>query len=453
MTADTKQAMCDEIGAALGGNRASHNAPGPSGSHTSSYECHGYDSKGNKWSKKKTRHGASWREMQEYVNSESDGGYNRRDDREHVSPFGRSAPGQSRRDELEYYPDDPYYANDAPDYGLNSGAPASLLDAALAAPPVTAAAQKDPLEWDITKESGMVIPLSVHFAGSPAQFAAKAAPIAPGRSDRGDRGDSLIDKVKPCDPGVFHFSGKDLHNDLRVPSRTKRISEEAAQIAQMTQKNKQLLPLGVTVRDYHNPFSFPVGVSSSIPALNTVRFKNSAQKYMIVLMPGSNHSGAIIDLRPDVDVGRIRMAACLTNEDITAQCRPSGNRAPGLVMVERDSMLHDTIVKLHEDKRITPVDWSATNEVSIYGGTFIDGIPKASAAYALDRLVTIQNSKNGKVSVDDVSFTLHPLNFQGKWDGHHLSGASFEQLHAPEVYTEFMNRAVDVSVNMDLAYL
>ncbi len=454
--------MCEEFTAAFGGSRATHKSPVGSSSRADSEPAmrHGYDPNGRHHVQPHQRSQPTYEKMHDYLSTDNETGYNQQ--REYKSPLAPSSSrGHASRQSHEDSRDQ-YDVNDAPDYGRSSGAAAATESAEV--PAIGAAISNT---WNIADEKGMHAHLSVHFSGSPTQFAQGVAQTAPGsasnvpvsatnaprkRENAAVQGTESVDFV----PTKFHFSGQDLQRDLRAPDRAKMLADgsEGKQIAQMVERNKQILPLGVTVEDYHNPFSFPLGLRASHEPLNTVHFGNSPQKYMTVLMPGGTHrSDKTIDLRSTVNVHNMRVAAVLSNEDIGRQCKPSGNRAPGVVMIERDSMLHTAIEKYHKMGRIEPIDWSAVKTLETHGGSFLDGIPVAAAEYAIDQLKTIQRSKNGKVAVDDVSFTVHPLNFMGSWSKHHLSGASYDKDNNSVAYEDFMNRPVDVVVNMKLEYL
>lgn len=432
--------MCDEALVAFGGSRASCSAPGPSsGRADTQVTRHGYDANGRRYTRTHSRRAPTYGDMHNYTGTTDD---EARYDapKEYRSPFSLGAQSRAQaRDEFD--------VNDLANAGRLSAAPAVDLATSPAAP---AAGAKLPL-WRIEDEPGMDAPLTLHFAGSPAQFAAGKASLAPAAKSGGL--DDLAGTT--FNPGKVHFSGKELARDLRAPARAKALSDENAKlVSKMAAQNDQILPLAVTVHDYHNPFPFPLGVRSSHEPLNRVRFNNAEQKYMLVLMPGgTTRADRTIDLRPEVNVQNIHMAACLSEQDISRQCKPSGSRAPDLVMVERDSMLHDSILKLHSAGQIPPIDWNATTQVDTHGGSYVDGIPKDAAMRTLERLTAVQRSKHGKLSVNDVSFSLHPLNFRGLWNNHHLSGAGFDQANNAAVYQEFMERPGDVVVNMTLKYL
>jgi len=436
--------MCDEALVAFGGSRANYAAPGPSGGRADEQVTrHGYDAHGNRYSRT-TRRAPTKVDMQNYTGTTDDEARYEAPPREYRSPFGSSNPGRApvrsgARDEFD--------ANELANLGSISGAAATPSVPAPA--PASQAPSKD---WNIENERGMHAGLCVLFSGSPAQFAAEKAPIKPVDKFSGSSEDSKRDTFNPT---KMHFSREELVKDLRAPGRTKVLTDEKALlVSKMAAQNDQILPLAVTVRDYHNPFSFPLGVRASHEPLNRVRFNNSAQKYMVVLMPGgTNRADKTIDLRGEVNVNNIHMAACLSEQDISRQFKPSGSKAPDLVMVERDSMLHDSILKLHSAGHIPPIDWNATTDVDTHGGSYVDGIPKDAAMRTIERLQAIQRNKHGKLSVNEVSFTLHPLNFQGRWNNHHLSGASYDQANNSALYEEFMQRPAEVVVNMHLEYL
>lgn len=439
----TNAKMCDKAMDAVTGSRSSVHGSSAR-AENDRYSVHGYDRNGNKW--KQNRQKPTYNSMKQYASeSEGEGSYNRPQSREHNSPFSRSSAAPADEGyEYENYAGgqaDQYDVNEAQHVGRDAGARAGPSSAPVAVPSVDS--------FDIMTERGMSVDFSVPFSGSPFHFANGNAPIAPTADDARTPASGVV-----FTPTMFHFNKDTFPQILRAPQRMNGVKAAGAKaIARMTAEQQHVLPLSVAVEEYHNPFSFSVGLRSTHPPLNTISAGRSGQNYMAVLLPGTNQSKRVVDLRENIKVGGIIATASVANEDILRQCKPSGRRAPGVVMVEKDSALYATISAFSKKGKVEPIDLDALPVNTSQGGSFVDGVPKKAADYAIEYLQNIKSSKNGKIPVEAMGFSIHPLNYEERWDGHHMSGAGFDWKNNKQVYEDFMNRPVDLVVNMRMEYL
>lgn len=406
-----------------------------------SYDVHGYDKNGKAWKKKNH----SFTDMQNYTSgNDSETGYNRRGaeyrTKSHASPFADDRRG-NRDYEGDYYSDDNYSNaafedNNAPDLSGPSGASAKLPEFEL--PALGTSESKS--NWSIRNESGMQLPVSIMFSGAPVHFASLEAPV------------TRCANAQFRNTTVMTFDEKALATSMRSSSKAATLtSAEAVGIAQNAVNNGTIIPLGMHVGSYHNPFSFPVGVRSSHEPLNQI-VSRSGQKFMVVLLPGTHNADFHVNVRDTLNQSKLINASRLTDVKPESFMVAQTAGSP-YVLVEKNSMLHSGITVASQRNKCVPVNWNNVKEEPLFNKTYLANIPRAAAEYAIGQIKITAKQNHGSQPLSKVAFSIHPLNFQEKWDGHHLSAAGYDVETAKEAYQDFLNRPVDIVVNGTIEYL
>lgn len=446
--------MSDEFGSAVMGSRV-RTSNRTSGSRAddaegSEYTHRGYDrNTGQSWAEQR-RTGAGARatygEMAGYVSgSGSEANYNRRERQSYKSRFGAEQHGHHAGAQQDEFEENNY-----------AGAEATP-DVAAVVPVLTA---QELANFDIANEKGLRHDLVVQFHGAPNQFERKRAPVSAdvdvesGATRAASEWEARAEQMSSFDPSLCHFEGTALAKQMRAPARMMLLTDKNARaIADVVAAQRCVVPLAVTVRTGHNPFDYPIGIKASHDELNQATTL-SGERFMVVLPPGTHDANKRIDLRSGINAPSVCASAAVATEDIRSQYKASGPDAPGFMMVKEGSTLHDAIETFSAGRKFKhPVDFSKLPTSKSAGGNYFDCVPEEAVYYALDQLRKIKGSNHGKLSVDNVSFTVHPCNFEGRWDGPHLSGAGYDKMHNETLYTDFMHRPQSVMVNLELEYL
>lgn len=457
------------MGGIVTGSRATARAPGGEGSAAGGradpdqrqYTHRGYDANGNQWAEQRSSggrkgKGPSFGDMQDFSASENEGSGRRRR-KAHQSPFERGSSSSNQ------YAGDQYDVNAPvqPNAGAAEHYDVPQLLPAGSSKEAEAQALKE-LDDALTKEKGMQADMCLTFNGSPLQFAQSSADVrAPAGTTRSkESGGQMRADAQPgarregtFDPSVYHIPAADVHQNFRSAEQHATIKDQKMRdVATLTASRKSLLPLAVHVDNYHNPFSFPVGIRAKHEPLNTT-IKGSSGKFLCVLPPGTGNMNKTIDLRPKINVGRICAASQIATEDPQAMWKESGPDAPDVVMVKENSRLHGAIHKLVVNGQVDPIDLGALPVRQLYGGRFLDGVPKAAAMYAVDKMQRVKESTHAKMPIDHMSFTVHPLNHEERWDGSHLTREGFLASNNRDAHEDYLNTPQCVTLGVRMDYL
>ncbi len=435
-------------------SRASARAPGGEGSAAGAradanrpYNHLGYGPDGQKWSQQRTSggdKGPSFRDAQEF--SESEGGSSRR--RKHQSPFERGSSS--------HYAGDQYDVNASPvSEQPSAGAPVTTEDG-----PSDEKKKKNALEGlSLDNVKGMTADMCLVYHGSPLDFARKSADLRPpagtvrGEDAKARGQDAVGARKETFNPTVYHIPKEEVQRHWQTPEERAALKDPRIKsMSQMTADRKTMLPLAVHVDSYHNPFSFPVGIRAKHADLNRT-VKGSSGKFMCVLPPGTGNAQKTIDLRPKISVEKVHAGANIATQDLNAMWKDSGSDAPDLVMVKENSQLHKAIYRLVRNGQTDPIDLGALPVIQCYGGRYLDGVPKAAAMYAVDKMQRVKESSHAKMPIDDMSFEIHPLNYEERWDGTHLTREGFDARNNKTLHEDYLNTPQCVTVGMRMDYL
>ncbi len=465
--------MSENAGGIILGQRAGTRAPGGEGSAAGGraeqdqrkYMHQGYDANGNRWAEQRTSggnkgKGPSFGDMQDFSASENEGGGRRRR-KAHQSPFERGSSNAN----ANQHAGDQFDVNAPAQSNPNAGA-AESYDAPPLVPPTGSKEAKakalQELDDALTNGRGMQADMCLVFNGSPLQFAQKSADVrAPAGTMRSMEagGQMRMDGQQGAkrgdvfDPTMYHIPADDVKQHFRSAEQHATIKDpKLKDVAQLTASRKSLLPLAVHVDNYHNPFSFPVGVRAKHEPLNQT-IKGSSGKFMCVLPPGTGNMNKTIELRSKINAGKICAASHIATEDPSAMWKESGPDAPDVVMVKENSRLHGAIYNLVEGGQVDPIDLGACPVRQLYGGRFLDGVPKAAAMYAVDKMQRVKESTHAKMPNDHMAFTIHPLNYEERWDGTHLSREGFMASNNKDLHEDYLNTPQCVTLGVRMDYL
>lgn len=406
------------------------------------YTRYEHDKDGKRWARQ-GHADRTYSKMHGYASSgsASETTYNRRyNAKHHPSPLA-----EKHRD--DYGSDSRHYDDMYSNASFEDNAAADL-SAPAAVPVQSKISPNDTKSWSVRTERGLTHGVTLMFSGAPVHFAAQSAPRRPNvHADKKSLGEAST-----FDPTKTDLCPKMLKTCLRSAAKANELSSVvAAGVAQNAARNNAVVPLGIHIGSYHNPFSFPVGVKSKHEALNQT-VTRSNEKFMVVLLPGTHNADHHINLRDNLDQARLVNAARL-NEVDPASCMMQPTAGSPYVAVVKGSMLHSGIETAVDKGQCVPVEWNKTKDIEVNGQNYVDRIPRAAAEYAIAQIHKRSKQNHGSIPLKELSFSIHPLNYEEKWDGHHLSGAEYDKTMDADAYVDFLNRPANITVNSTLEYL